>query len=362
MPATLSPNRRIRVLVVDDSVVIRRLVTHVLSSDPELEVVGYASNGSIALGRIPQVNPDVVTLDIEMPEVDGLEVLRRARSVYPELYFIMFSTLTERGAVNTLDALALGANDYVTKAANGGSLDRSLDVLKDQLIPKIKQFFRSRNAPPPPPPQVQRTTTRPAAIQPVQACTSKPELLVVGSSTGGPNALSEVLPVVAGKISAPILVVQHMPPLFTRFLAERLDQQCAAEVKEAVTGDAIRPGRILIAPGDYHLKVQRDGASLVAVLDQAAPENSCRPSVDVLFRTAAEASPGRVAGMILTGMGQDGLRGAEELKRHGGWLAVQDEATSVVWGMPGVVAKAGLADTVLSLKQLGPAVIRIFEG
>lgn len=360
MSVALGPPRRIRVLVVDDSVVIRRLVTHVLSSDPELEVVGYASNGSIALSRIPQVNPDVVTLDIEMPEVDGLEVLRRARNVYPNLYFIMFSTLTERGAVNTLDALALGANDYVTKAANGGSLDRSLDVLRDELIPKIKQFFKVRN-PSPPPPLTSRTTVKPVTFQPVRMITAKPELLVVGSSTGGPNALSEVMPVIASKVSAPMLVVQHMPALFTRFLAERLNQQCAADVKEAVTGDVIRPGLILIAPGDYHLRLKREGTSLIAILDQAAPENSCRPSVDVLFRSAAEISPGRVAGMILTGMGQDGLRGAEELKRRGGWLAVQDEATSVVWGMPGVVAKAGLADAILPLKQLGPAIIKIFE-
>jgi two-component system chemotaxis response regulator CheB len=353
----LQPGERIRVLVVDDSVVIRRLVAHALEEDPRILVVGAAANGSIALSRIPQLNPDVLTLDIEMPEMDGLETLRRLRRDYPQVRVIMFSTLTERGAAITLEALSLGADDYVPKASNEGSLDRSMARLRHELVPKILQLFRFSGTNGAAAPRATwRATAAPAPPRPAAAM--KPEVVAIGVSTGGPPALEKVLPVLPRDYPLPILVVQHMPPMFTRLLAERLDGLCALEVKEAAQGDPVEPGRVLIAPGDYHLKVAAAGAGRVqAVLDQSPPLNSCRPAVDALFASIGEVYGGAALAVILTGMGQDGLRGAEILKARGAAVLAQDEATSVVWGMPGAVAQAGLADRVLPLDQIAPEIL-----
>ena len=354
----IKPGSRIRVLVVDDSVVIRRLVTHALSEDPAFEVVGSAANGAIALARIPQLNPDVVTLDIQMPEMDGLQALREIRKQYPDLCVIMFSTLTERGATATLEALMLGANDYVTKAANVGSLDVSMAALRSELIPKIKQFFilPGEAAPSPRP---RKTALPAAAVRPAPAARTKPRVVALGVSTGGPNALSVVMPMFPANFPLPILIVQHMPPLFTRFLAERLAAQSRIRVEEAAEGMPVEPGKALIAPGDYHMRLTRRDSQVIVRLDQGPPENSCRPSVDVLFRSVEEIYKGAVVSVILTGMGQDGLRGAEVLKASGAWVIAQDEASSVVWGMPGAVVQAGLADRVVSLEQVAPEILRL---
>lgn len=358
----LQPGERIRVLVVDDSVVIRRLVTHALEEDAEIEVVGVAANGAIALQRIPQYNPDVLTLDIEMPEMDGLETLRRLRRDYPQLRVIMFSTLTERGAAITLEALTLGASDYVTKASNAGSLDDSMARLREELIPKIKQFFvlpgRGRAAAGPEPAQVQAAPLL-GRLKPVPLTTKvRPRVVALGVSTGGPNALGAILPQFPADFPLPILIVQHMPPLFTRFLADRLCSSCRLSVKEASQGDQVAAGKILIAPGDFHLKVAGDGCGTRVCLDQSPPQNSCRPAVDALFSSIGEAYGGAVIAVILTGMGQDGLRGAEILKAQGASILAQDEASSVVWGMPGAVVNAGLADCVLPLDQVVPEILR----
>ena len=267
MPAVnkriLQPGERIRVLVVDDSVVIRRLVTHALEEDPEIAVVGTAANGSIALQRIPQYNPDVLTLDIEMPEMDGLETLRHLRRDYPQLRVIMFSTLTERGAAITLEALTLGASDYVTKASNEGSLDRSMARLREELVPKIKQFFilpeRARAAARPEPAQVHVALPLWRSKPDTTATKVRPKVVVIGVSTGGPTALGAILPQLPAEFPLPILLVQHMPPLFTRFLAERLCTSCRLPVKEASQGDPVAAGKILIAPGDFHMKVAGNG-------------------------------------------------------------------------------------------------------
>ena len=349
-------------LVVDDSVVIRRLVTHALEEDPEIEVVGAAANGSIALQRIPQLNPDVLTLDIEMPEMDGLETLRRLRRDYPQVRVIMFSTLTERGAAVTLEALTLGASDYVTKASNEGSLDRSMARLREELVPKIKQFFilpgRIRALSRPdragtqwPPPLWRSNLVN-------QTTRVRPKVVVVGVSTGGPTALGAILPKLPAEFPLPILIVQHMPPLFTRFLAERLCSSCRLSVKEASQGDRIVAGTMLIAPGDFHMKVAANGAEPRVLLDQSPPQNSCRPSVDALFSSIGEAYGGAAIAVILTGMGQDGLRGVEILKTRGASILAQDEASSVVWGMPGAVVNAGFADCVLPLDQVVPEILR----
>jgi two-component system, chemotaxis family, protein-glutamate methylesterase/glutaminase len=351
----LAPGEPIRALVVDDSVIIRRLVTHALSEDPDVEVVGSAANGAIALKMIPLHRPHVVTLDIEMPEMDGLETLRNIRKSYPDVIVIMFSTLSERGAAITLEALALGANDYVTKVAKSGSLDQSLARLRSELVPKFKQFF---SLGPEPAAVVANRTTQPAA-RPVPGQPRKPcEAVAVGVSTGGPPALATLVPMLPADFRQPILIVQHMPPVFTRLLSERLQTLTKLRVREAEDGMPVERGTIYIAPGDYHMKVARKGVSINIALDQAEPENSCRPAVDVLFRSVADVFGGRAMGVILTGMGKDGLRGIERMRAGGSFIVAQDEASSVVWGMPGAVVNAGLADSVVDLKQVVPEVQR----
>ena len=353
----IAAGNKIRALIVDDSVVIRRLVTQALSEDPSLEVVGAVSNGALGLAKIAQTTPDVVTLDVEMPEMDGLEMLRRLPKGEARPRVVMFSTLTERGAAATLDALALGADDYVAKAANGGSLDRSLNSLREELIPKVKQFFVLSQ------PHVEAPRPQPVfagvpRMAPPRASVSRARVLAIGVSTGGPTALGAIIPQVPADFPLPILIVQHMPPLFTRLLAERLQASTPLIVEEAVQGSAVTPGKILIAPGDYHMTLRSAGKDLVVNLDQSPPENSCRPAVDVLFRSVGSTFGAAAIGTILTGMGQDGLRGVQAMKAAGAFVIAQDEASSVVWGMPGAVVNAGLADAVVPLENVVPEVLK----
>jgi two-component system chemotaxis response regulator CheB len=340
-------------MVVDDAVVIRRLVSDALAADPEVEVVGTAPNGRLALAKLPQLKPDVITLDVEMPELDGIETVAEIRKVYPRLPVIMFSTLTRRGGEATLDALARGATDYVTKPANVGSVTAALEQVRGDLLPKIK-LHHARATRPPAPPSVlpSAPVTTPAGPPPVVRA------VVIGVSTGGPNALAAVLPSLPADLPVPVLVVQHMPPVFTQLLAQRLDGQCRVRVGEAVEGQPIEAGRVWIAPGDFHMTVATRPVGPVLRLDQGPPENSCRPAADPLFRSAAAVYGAGVLAVVLTGMGQDGLRGCEAVARAGGRVLAQDEATSVVWGMPGFVARAGLAERVLPLPLVGPEIAR----
>jgi len=347
--------KRIRVLVVDDSVVVRRIVKDALSLEPAIEICGVAANGRIALALIDQCSPDLVTLDIEMPEMDGLAVLRELRIKRPNLPVIMFSTLTHRGAVATLDALALGARDYVAKPANVGSVTNSMEAIRAELIPKIKALCGAE--------QIVRKTPQSsqsipsALVQP--PVTRRPiEIVAIGTSTGGPNALSQVLPQLPADLPAVVAVVQHMPPTFTRFLAERLNGICQMPVSEAESDQVVTPGTILIAPGDFHIEVERQGTRTHLRTIRTPPENSCRPSVDVLFRSVAGVYASRALATVMTGMGQDGLRGSEALRDAGATILVQDEATSVVWGMPGFVAEAGLADRILPLPEMAMEITR----
>ncbi len=349
-------------MVVDDAVVVRKIVTDSLASDPEIEVVGVAANGRIALQKIPQINPDILTLDIEMPEMDGLQTLAEVRKLYPLLPVIMFSTLTERGGAKTLEALSLGATDYVTKPANVGSVSIAMQRVRDELIPKIKIFCSEKAGLKPSPtakpvpaakPIPQKTFTQKTPKLPNQRI----DIVAIGVSTGGPNALAELFPVFPADFPVPIVLVQHMPPFFTKLLAERLSSKSQINVMEGVAGKALNPSEAWIAPGDYHMFLEKNGTSVNLKTNQAQPENSCRPAVDVLFRSVAELYGPYALAVILTGMGQDGLVGCEHIKNAGGQIIVQDEASSVVWGMPGFVTRAGLADKVLPLDQVGEAII-----
>lgn len=346
---------KVRVLVVDDSVVVRRLVSDALSSDARCEVVGSAANGKIALAKISQVNPDVVTLDIEMPEMDGLECLAALRKVHPKLPVIMFSTLTERAAAATLKALSLGATDYVTKPSAGG-IDAAQQMVRELLLPKVLHFGSAAGVSRPP-----RLTPPPATR--AAAASAKQghypvRVLAIGCSTGGPNALTALLECLPARPPVPVVITQHMPPVFTRLLAERLRAHTQLPVSEAQGGEVLAPGDIWIAPGDHHLVLRREGSAVKLALDDGPHENSCRPAVDVMFRSVVQIYGGHVLALIMTGMGQDGLRGCEHVREAGGQIVVQDEATSVVWGMPGYVANAGLADAVLPLPQLAAELTR----
>jgi two-component system chemotaxis response regulator CheB len=343
---------KIRVLVVDDAVVIRRLLSEFLAEDPDIEVVGTASNGQIGLARIAQLNPDLITLDIEMPVLDGLQTLALLRKPYPRLPVIMFSTLTERGAATTLDALALGASDYVTKPANIGSVGVALQRLREELIPKIKALCGHRLAPFATAARCNSGEVRQLSA-PVSSAPPGAGIVAIGVSTGGPNALAALLPGLARNLPVPVVIVQHMPALFTRLLAERLSTVSGFPTREGEEGALLRPGEIWVAPGGFHMELKwtgGDGARLH--LHEGPLENSCRPAVDVLFRSVARSYGARALAVVLTGMGQDGLRGCEFIREAGGQVLVQDEASSVVWGMPGAVSQAGLADKVLPLREL----------
>jgi two-component system chemotaxis response regulator CheB len=344
--------RKIRVLVVDDSTVIRRLLTDALTADDTLEVVGAAPNGRIALAKIPQINPDLVTLDIEMPEMDGLATLQAIRKLYPRLPVIMFSTLTQKGAVATLNALSAGASDYVTKPANVGSVTAAIQKVRDDLIPKIRTLCgRSIGEQPATIAPVRRPDSTTQAGRP---CIHRASvgIIAIGVSTGGPNALTDIFRQLPADLPVPIVIVQHMPPVFTRYLADRLSHVSAVPVCESRAGELLEPGRAWLAPGDFHLTLARSPLGVVTRLNQGPPENSCRPAVDVLFRSVAEVYGPATLAIVLTGMGYDGCRGSEAIRDAGGRVIAQDEATSVVWGMPGAVARAGLAEELLPLDQI----------
>jgi two-component system, chemotaxis family, protein-glutamate methylesterase/glutaminase len=356
---------KIRVLIVDDSVVIRRLLSDELSKDPDLEIVGTAATGKIGLAKIPQVNPDIVTMDIEMPEMDGLEAVTEIRKIYAKLPIIMFSTLSQRAARETLEALSRGANDYVTKPANVGSASIAMQRVRDELIPKIKHLCPGLGSvpAPPSPPRVKVVSPIARATNDKAAAHSPVDIVVIGVSTGGPNALNELFDALPKDLPVPIVMVQHMPPVFTKCLADRLTAKSKIVVHEGAAGMTLAPGHAWLAPGDFHMMVTRKGTQVAIALNQNPPENSCRPAVDVLFRSVAEVFGGRTLAVILTGMGEDGLRGCQLLKEKGAQILAQDEASSVVWGMPGAVTEAGLADQVLPLNLIANAIVsRVQKG
>jgi two-component system, chemotaxis family, protein-glutamate methylesterase/glutaminase len=361
----MPPSRRIRILIVDDSALMRGLLRSVVSSDPQIEVAGTAADGSSALACIAAVRPDLVILDVEMPVMDGVSTLRTLRRLGHTMPVIMCSSLTQRGAKVTIEALASGASDYVTKPAGQSGRDQALRTLAQDLIPKIHALAGHSTS------SVLQPTTaaapRPVIPMPVsllaaQPITSVPAIVVIGVSTGGPAALDFLLPSLPAAFPLPVLIVQHMPEVFTRLLAERLNGRCPLRVTEATEGQPVYPGTISIARGNWHMEVlapARAGAPPTLHLQQEPPENHCRPAVDVLFRSAARMYGSGVLAVILTGMGSDGLAACRLIRAQNGAVLAQDQPTSIVWGMPGAVAQAGLAHKVLPLGAIGPEIVRI---
>lgn len=332
-------SNRIKVLVVDDSALMRKLLSEFLSRDPQIDVIGAAPDPFVAREKIKALNPDVLTLDVEMPRMDGLTFLENLMRLRP-MPVVMVSSLTERGAETTLQALELGAVDFVTKPKI--DLEAGLREYADELVAKIKAAARARvrgniGA---------AAVSRPPLRRKLLRTTEK--IIAIGASTGGTEAIKQVLESMPADAPA-IVIAQHIPAAFSGPFAQRMNRSSAMSVCEARDGEQIVPGHVYIAPGDWHLRLARDGARYVCRLDQGAPENRHRPSVDVLFKSVAQQAGANAVGAILTGMGEDGARGLLAMREAGARCIVQDEASSVVWGMPGVAFKLGAAEQALDI-------------
>jgi two-component system chemotaxis response regulator CheB len=365
----------IRVMIVDDAVVVRGLVSRWIEEEPGLAVAASLRTGRDAVAQIERVNPDVVVLDVEMPELDGISALPLLLEKKRDLVVIMASTVTRRNAEISLRALALGAADYVPKPETNRGITTSLEFRRE-LIEKIRHLGGRRRGSAPHPaaraPAVPVSPLRPVgerAVPPGPAIRLRPfspvipRVLVIGSSTGGPQALNAVISRIGPVVDrVPVLITQHMPPMFTTILAEHLARAAERPAREAADGEPVRAGTIYVAPGGRHMRVvPHNGAALLA-LDDGPMVNFCRPAVDPLFASAARAYGAAALAVILTGMGQDGTHGAGDIAAAGGSVIAQDEATSVVWGMPGAAAHAGVCSAVLPLDQIGPKLLRMFSG
>lgn len=370
----IAVGHRTRILIVDDSAVMRRLLRAVMLADCELEVVGTASDGASALSSIDGLRPDLIVLDVEMPVMDGLATLRELRRRGHKMPVIMCSAETQRGAKVTLEALAAGASDYVAKPAEQANREAATKALGLDLLPKIHALTHQdsvlnqgrqagSNSGQPVFPALARAPLFPPLGPPrMQTITTAPSVLAIGVSTGGPAALEKMLPELPASFPLPVLIVQHMPELFTKIFAERLDGRCQLRVGEAAEGDPVRAGTISIARGDWHMEVlgaSRGGLPPTLHLTQGPPENHCRPAVDVLFRSVAAVYGRGVLAVVLTGMGADGMLGCRTIREQGGAVLAQDQASSTVWGMPGAVTNAGLAHKVLSLSEIVPEILRL---
>jgi two-component system chemotaxis response regulator CheB len=368
-------NKKIKVLVVDDTIVYRKAVGDVLQEIPGVEVVGVAHNGKIALSKIRTLKPDLLTLDIEMPEMNGIEVLEHLQKEAPEVSAIMVSTLTAEGGHMTMKALELGAYDFLLKPSSTNIAD-SKKQLRVLLTPLIKAFQSGRTTIGSMRRQTQtrRTTPSVRSRTPARAVSTasrrgaarrgKSEIVAIGISTGGPNALSKMMPTLPGDLGVPVVLVQHMPPVFTKSLAASLNAKCALSVKEAEDGEAIRANVVYIAPGGKQMKLvaSTDGQNRLIKLTNDPPENSCRPSVDYLFRSVADYYVGRTTAVIMTGMGSDGTKGLEILKKKSSIVIGQDQATCVVYGMPKTPAEKGLVDIVAPLDRIAAEIIKTVKG
>lgn len=338
-------------MVVDDSAIVRGLIVQTLERDPALRVVARAANGEAALIELARTPVDVVVLDIEMPVMDGLTALPLILKLQPEARVVMASTLTRRNARISLQALQAGAADYVPKPETGGLV--GADEFARELIAKVKALG-GRGAVPSPTITAVAAPVRTASLSPPV----RPQVVAIGGSTGAPPALMTLFQALKGELEQAVLLTQHMPPTFTAMLAEQLERAGGRPAAEARDGEPVLPGRVYVAPGGWHMTVGRSGQVPVIRLNQEPPEHFCRPSVDPMLRSAAAVyGPGLLA-VILTGMGADGAEGCRSVAEAGGRFVVQDEATSVVWGMPGAAARTGLAEAVLPLNQIAPWVRR----
>jgi two-component system chemotaxis response regulator CheB len=363
-----------RVMVVDDSAVIRGLLSRALEGDPELRVVASVGDGQMALNALSRQGIDVIVLDIEMPVMDGLTAIPKLIAIDPAVKIIMASTLTLRGAEVSMKALQSGAADYVTKPSSTRELGAA-DSFKRELVSKVKALaisarragsrnrsgLRSERPPAPLTSFPRPRSMDPAAVvlRPMPAVLPSPDIIAIGSSTGGPQALFEVLSHLKGGVRQPILITQHMPATFTTILAEHITRQCGIPCAEAKDGEPLVGGRIYLAPGDFHMVLAAKGTGTVLSVNKEPPENFCRPAVDPMMRSIAKIYGKRALAIILTGMGQDGMRGCTELVAAGGLTIAQDEASSVVWGMPGAVVTAGLCSAVMPLREIGPFIRKI---
>ena len=348
---------RTRVMVVDDSAVVRGFIVRILESDPAIELVATCSNGLTAVHQVARSKPDVVILDIEMPVMDGLTALPQLLAADPQTKVIMASTLTQRNAEVSLEALALGAADYIPKP-HAGQLNGN-DNFRRILLEKIAGLSRHRRSTAPAHAPV--AVARDSNISFLRTVAPRvPKILAIGSSTGGPQALLTLLKAIPPDCTMPIVIAQHMPATFTTVLAQHIERASGRPCREAQQGEIILSGRIYLAPGDYHFEVLHDGTVLRAQLHQAAPQNFCRPSVNPLFRSVAKAFGAQAVAVMLTGMGSDGLDGTRDIAAAGGPVIAQDEATSVVWGMPGAIANAGLCSAILPLDGIAPHLSGLF--
>lgn len=337
-----------RVLVVDDSVVVRRVVTRAFEHEPAVEVIGTARDGRDALSKLEVLRPDVVILDLEMPVMDGFEALVEIRRTHPEIPVIVFSHLTTRSATATLEALALGAAEFALKPTAQG-IGLAEEHVRAELLPLINALTMPAARP--------AAARAMATVTPAATVRGRVAAIVIAVSTGGPNALAEIIGRLPADLPVPVLIVQHMPPVFTKMLAERLDRESAISVVEAAAGDAVVPGRVYLAPGGHHMALSATGGKVTVVLHDEPPENYCRPAADVLFRAAVDVYRTDVLAVVLTGMGRDGLRGAEAVRGAGGSVIAQSESTCTVASMPAAVASAGLANVVVGLDELGAALV-----
>jgi two-component system chemotaxis response regulator CheB len=355
-----------RVLVVDDASIFRRIISDALATMPDVEVVGTAPNGKLALARLASLQPDLITLDIEMPEMNGIEVLEAIRSLGVNTSVIVLSSRTIRGGEMTIRALESGAFDFVTKP-EGGSPAENLVQIRDNLWPMIQALGRRReirsilNVKGTKSPTVAAVSSAPQPPVRPALRSQRPgsPIVLIGVSTGGPTALTEVVPALPTKLGAPVFIVQHMPPRFTEALAERLHTKSAIGVKEAQDGETARSNCVYLAPGGRQMKLipGQQGDIVIRITDDP-PENACRPSVDYLFRSVALHFPGRAIAAILTGMGNDGTEGMRMLKRGGSLTIAQDEATCVVFGMPKEAILAGVVDSVVPLNRIAETIVR----
>lgn len=338
-----------RVMVVDDSALYRKVISAVLSGHPAIEVVATAPNGKIALDKIPGVNPDLITLDMEMPQMDGLTTLQHLKDKHDQIKTIIFSHHTEKGAELTLKALNLGAVDFVTKPSTSGSLEKNMELIREELLPDILELSKT----------VKRFGVR-QEVKPVNRApqtTQMPvmaprDVIAIGISTGGPTSLMNFFSQIPSTLKQTLLIVQHMPAIFTRKLAEQISRESKIPVTEAVDGETILPAHAYIAPGGFHMEVWNDAGVKKIRTHKGPQENYCRPAADVLFRSVAEVYNKKAVGVVMTGMGKDGLKGTEVLRATGAPIVAQDETSSVVWGMPRFVIENNLANLVSPLDKM----------